>query len=64
MITRTKKGEAVSGFGSGGLFLCYVITMLLLTLVFGWPALEQFSFLCSPIAAVYERVFYVVAGEA
>jgi hypothetical protein len=34
-----QKGEPVSSFGSGGLFLCYVITMLFLTLVFGWPAL-------------------------
>ena len=29
----------MSSFGSGGLFLCYVITMLFLTIVFGWPAL-------------------------
>jgi hypothetical protein len=29
----------VSSFGTGGLFLCYVITMLFLTLMFGWPAL-------------------------
>ena len=34
-----QKGETVSSFGSGGLFLCYVVAMLCLTLVFGWPAL-------------------------
>jgi hypothetical protein len=29
----------VSSFGTGGLFLCYVITMLFLTIMCGWPAL-------------------------
>ena len=29
----------MSSFGTSGLFLCYVITMLFLTIVFGWPAL-------------------------
>ena len=28
----------MNNFGSGGLFLCYVIAMLFLTIVFGWPA--------------------------
>jgi hypothetical protein len=34
-----KKGELASSYGSEGLFLCYVITMLVLTIAYGWPAL-------------------------
>jgi hypothetical protein len=38
-VITNQKDEPVSSFGSGGLFLCYVFTMLFLTLVFGWQAL-------------------------
>lgn len=54
---RNKKGETVSSFGSGGLFLCYVITMIFLTIVVGWPALVILLLVAIGYAALLSRTF-------
>jgi len=51
----------VSSFGTGGLFLCYVIAMLFLTVMFGWPALVVLLLVAVGYAAllgVLNDVFY------
>ena len=46
--------KTLSSFGSGGLFLCYVLTMLFLTMAFGWPALVILNLVTIGYAALLD----------
>jgi len=44
----------MNSFGTGGLFLCFVLTMLFLMIVFGWPAFVILVLLCIGYAVLLD----------
>jgi hypothetical protein len=46
----------MSKFGTGGIFLCYAISMLFLAMAFGWPALMTLILATVAISAVMDSL--------